>query len=173
MCKVIQYCSVDCQKEHWLLVHKKHCKQLASDKKAESEDVNLNSHHPFPINGVEEDVTENLVIMVQQILSKMQSTRHPLLKVFPAAFKELEENMKWNRALIWSGRKTTPKEGIQDVTGNIEASLGRPVLKSLPSASVTGGQVQIRWAGFAWHCEYQAKRNSKCSKSVASIKLPL
>ena len=47
-----------------------------------------------------------------------------------------------------------------------------PVLQSLPSASVTGELVQIRWAGFAWLCEYQAKRNSKCSKSVASIKLP-
>ena len=28
---------------------------------------------------------------------------------------------------------------------------GAPVPKLSPSASVTGGQVQIRWAGFAWH----------------------
>ena len=28
-----------------------------------------------------------------------------------------------------------------------------PVPKLSPSASVTGGQVQIRWAGFAWHRE--------------------
>ena len=124
MCKVIQYCSVDCQKEHWKVVHRSQCNQLASDKKAERGDVNLYSHHPFPIKGVDGDVTENLVIVVQQILARMQSTRHPLLKVFPAAFKELEENMEWNRAFICSGRKTTPKEGIQDVTGNLEAGLG-------------------------------------------------
>ena len=32
-------------------------------------------------------------------------------------------------------------------------ALSNPVPKLSPSASVTGGQVQIRWAGFAWHWE--------------------
>ena len=31
-CKVLQYCSKDCQKEHWMLVHKEQCKQLAKTK---------------------------------------------------------------------------------------------------------------------------------------------
>ena len=139
---MIQYCSVDCQKEHWKLVHRRHCTQLASDKKAESGDVNLYSHHPFPINGVEEDVTESLVVAVQQIVSKMRSTRHPLLKVFPAAFKDLEEKMEWNRELIWSGRKTTPKEGIQDVTGNLEASLGPELTEASFTLRSLGGRVK-------------------------------
>ena len=43
-----------------------------------------------------------------------------------------------------------------------------PVLELLPLAVVSGGQVQIRWAGLAWHWEYQIKRDSKCSKAVAS-----
>ena len=133
MLKVIQYCSVECQKEHWKLVHRRHCTQLAEDKKAEKEDVNLYSHHPFPISGMQDDITENLVRVVQEILSRMRSTRHPLLKVFPAAFKDLEEKMEWNRALIWSGRKVTPQEGIQDVTGDLEASLGQ----ELHGASLT------------------------------------
>ena len=139
---MIQYCSVECQKEHWKLVHRSHCHQLASDKKAEGEDVNLYSHHPFPINGVEEDVTESLVVAVQQIVSKMRSTRHPLLKVFPAAFKDLEEKMEWNRELIWSGRKTTPKEGIQDVTGNLEASLGPELTEASFTLRSLGGRVK-------------------------------
>ena len=29
-CKMVQYCSESCQKEHWKLVHKKHCKKIAS-----------------------------------------------------------------------------------------------------------------------------------------------
>ena len=33
----------------------------------------------------------------------------------------------------------------------VDVDVVGPVLKLLPSASVTGGQVQIRWAGFAWH----------------------
>ena len=36
----------------------------------------------------------------------------------------------------------------------------------------TGGQVQIRWAGFAWHCEYQAKRNRKCFHKTAIVNKP-
>ena len=32
-------------------------------------------------------------------------------------------------------------------------ALSNPVPKLSPSASVTGGQIQIRWAGFAWHWE--------------------
>ena len=32
-CKVAQYCSPVCQKEHWLTTHKKHCKYLAGEAK--------------------------------------------------------------------------------------------------------------------------------------------
>ena len=31
-CKVLKYCSEDCQVEHWKLVHSKHCKELAAAK---------------------------------------------------------------------------------------------------------------------------------------------
>ena len=31
-CKIFDYCGVDCQREHWLKVHKKHCKYLAEKK---------------------------------------------------------------------------------------------------------------------------------------------
>ena len=29
-CKMVQYCSESCQKEHWKLVHKKQCKKIAT-----------------------------------------------------------------------------------------------------------------------------------------------
>ena len=31
-CKAVHYCSKECQKEHWIKVHKKHCKYLAGQK---------------------------------------------------------------------------------------------------------------------------------------------
>ena len=31
-CKVVQYCSESCQKEHWMMVHKQQCMLLASVK---------------------------------------------------------------------------------------------------------------------------------------------
>ena len=52
--------------------------------------------------------------------------------------------------------------------GVFQRSPWRPVLELLPLAVVSGGQVQIRWAGLAWHWKYQIKRDSKCSKAVAS-----
>ena len=34
-CKVLQYCSKECQKEHWMLVHKSQCKKFAEIKNFE------------------------------------------------------------------------------------------------------------------------------------------
>ena len=34
-CKMLQYCSKECQKEHWMLVHKSQCKKLAEIKNFE------------------------------------------------------------------------------------------------------------------------------------------
>ena len=32
-CKFLHYCSVQCQKEHWVKVHKNHCKYLGGTKR--------------------------------------------------------------------------------------------------------------------------------------------
>ena len=50
-CKLLHYCSEECQKEHWALVHKAHCKKLASARQSEElgkEPVGVYSQHPFP-----------------------------------------------------------------------------------------------------------------------------
>ena len=83
-CKVLQYCSKECQEEHWELVHKKHCRKLMLAKEAEqlekgdlSSSVGLFSHHPFPLSGKLKDTSEILVDLVQRILLRMEQTGHP------------------------------------------------------------------------------------------------
>ena len=66
---------------------------------------------------------------------------------------------------------TTTSARFKNVKGTsqvLKKEPRNPVLEFLPLAVVSGGQVQIRWAGLAWHWEYQIKRDSKCSKAVAS-----
>ena len=36
-CKVVKYCSKECQEEHWALVHKKQCNKLRLSKEAEEQ----------------------------------------------------------------------------------------------------------------------------------------
>ena len=49
-CKVLQYCSKECQEEHWDMVHKEHCGKMARARKS-AESVGIYSHHPFPATG--------------------------------------------------------------------------------------------------------------------------
>ena len=96
-CKVVHYCSTDCQEENWKLVHKDHCKKLLLAKEEERAGndtsmlpVCLYSHHPFRKSGEPEDITETLVILMQKILIKMQATGHPALARLPAEMEDLE-----------------------------------------------------------------------------------
>ena len=116
-CKVLQYCGKDCQGEHWVLVHKKHCKMLAVavelEKKAKDSPgipVSLYSHHPFGGAAQSGDTTEALVILVQKILCKMWATNHPACPLFPVELMELAEKMQGVRMDIWSHRKIAPPE---------------------------------------------------------------
>ena len=48
-CKVVKYCGVDCQVEHWKFIHKEHCKKLARMKQAEAGGNDLISELPAGI----------------------------------------------------------------------------------------------------------------------------
>lgn len=61
-CKVLQYCSKDCQKEHWMLVHKEQCKQLAKTKAV---------YRPLDYSN---GPNESLLMLVWRILVKIKST---------------------------------------------------------------------------------------------------
>ena len=63
-CKVLEYCGQACQEEHWKLVHKSHCKKMARAFEEEGE-WSIFSHHPFPKDGLEDDIGETLVGQVQ------------------------------------------------------------------------------------------------------------
>ena len=112
-CKVLKYCSEDCQAEHWKLVHSKHCRKLAAAKKDESEGKNTSpmpvgilSNHPFPMDGLKGDVHEALLISVQKILWEMKKINHPAFTAFPSELKDLELEMAISRATTSFQRKT-------------------------------------------------------------------
>ena len=96
-CKLMKYCSEECQAEHWKLVHSKHCKKLATAKKDENEGkysssmtVSICSNHPFPLDGQPGDVCEALLVCVEKILDKMRGINHPAFFAFPNEVKDME-----------------------------------------------------------------------------------
>ena len=125
-CKVVKYCSEECQAEHWKLVHSKHCKKLAAAKKDQSEGkytspmpVSIFSNHPFPLSGLPGDIRETLLMCAWKILEKMRSINHSVLSAIPAELKQLEHDLIEGRQFIWFWRKT----GLPDYTYSSWGSL--------------------------------------------------
>ena len=112
-CKVLLYCSQQCQAEHWVLVHKAHCRKLAwanQSEEAVNDPVGIYSHHPFPhpeAAGVQSgpvDTTEVLVALVQRVLMQIKSTMDPDLFLDIDGLPQLEDLMEMNRRKICSKR---------------------------------------------------------------------
>ena len=79
-CKIVQYCGIDCQAEHWKDCHKKHCKDLVAAKMAWREGdspVHIGSHSKYPAIDCHGGTFENLVLLVMQVIGKMKQTDHP------------------------------------------------------------------------------------------------
>ena len=100
-----------------MLVHSEHCKKLAQAKILEVEGkvlsrspVGIYSHHPFPREGLPEDIQEALVTQIHRILIKMKLAGHPAYSCpeMRDDLIELEKTMEWNRRLIWRERKIRP-----------------------------------------------------------------
>ena len=106
-CKVLEYCGQACQVEHWKRVHSTHCKKMAKASKREEERgrVGIFSHHPFPEDGMAEDIGETLVVQVQQILANMKETGDPAYDVALEDLSQLEMGLQSIRANIWEARK--------------------------------------------------------------------
>ena len=135
-CKVLQYCSRECQEQHWTAVHKRHCKDLARaspyvhDSRTcsyclDSKNPNCKyvcfakefnspitpfSPHPFPIEGVPEDKSEALIILMQRLLLEMKLSNHPICtcRLGREMVQQLEEDLSMARTVIWFQRKTYP-----------------------------------------------------------------
>ena len=103
-CKVLEYCGQACQEEHWKLVHKNHCKKMARAFEEEGE-WSIFSHHPFPEDGLVDDIGETLVSQVQRILAKMKKTGHAAYDVAGKDLRQLEIGLQKTRTNIWVKRK--------------------------------------------------------------------
>ena len=116
-CKMLQYCSESCQKEHWKLVHKKHCQKIATiiasyheigDDLAVSEVIF--SHHPFSASEVACNPVEALVMLAQKILTKMQFRNRAAYTKVTSQLAQLETEMtKW-MAKRWADKKIFPEK---------------------------------------------------------------
>ena len=111
-CKVLQYCSKTCQKEHWKLVHKKHCRKLASAKNCEGGDlVGIFSHHPFDDAKLSDDPSEALVMLVQKVLQKIEGSNQPAFTRVQSQLIQLGEVIKKEfMEQIWVQKKVYPGE---------------------------------------------------------------
>ena len=103
---MVQYCGKLCQQEHWVKVHKNHCKKLSR-----APGSTILSHHPFPLGGIPGDNMEALVAITQQILVKMSKDRNAeVFLVFARQLIHLGEVMCRNRMQIWASRKVFPSQ---------------------------------------------------------------
>ena len=86
-CKVVQYCSESCQKEHWKSVHKQHCKKIAlTGQLITYQEIGVKkfrvsrgifSHHPFSASELPSNPVVALLMLAQKILTKMQYSNQP------------------------------------------------------------------------------------------------
>ena len=117
-CKVLLYCSRRCQIEHWMLVHKQHCGRLAkaaaeerkNNKTTSTSSVTIGSHHPFPLDGMLEDIRETVILTIQKIIMKICSTNHPASWIYAEDLLKMENGINFARQLIWMSRKVYPKK---------------------------------------------------------------
>ena len=116
-CKMVQYCSESCQKEHWKLVHKQHCKKIATiiasyqeigDDFGVSEVIT--SHHPFPASELPSDPVEALMMLAQKILSKMQFRNNAAYTRVSGQLAQLQEEMAEWMWLSWAYKKIFPEK---------------------------------------------------------------
>ena len=109
-CKVLRYCSQECQAEHWKMVHKDQCKWLTKDRESSKIPVTIFSLSSFPSGPLSENTLECLVELIQRVLVKMRDTNHPVCSMFPADMKGLEDQMVRNKRVIWAHQKIFPKQ---------------------------------------------------------------
>ena len=103
-CKVLEYCGQACQEEHWKLIHKNHCKKMARAFEEEGK-WSIFSHHPFPEDGLVDDIGESLVVQLQRILAKMKKTANGGHNVSGGDLRQLEIELQKIKTNIWVDRK--------------------------------------------------------------------
>jgi len=147
-CKVIKYCDVDCQTDHWNRVHKKQCRYFADPIKAERWDHKKDNcyicqqsaavgqsqlrrpdnpnyecileeakklplphlhPHPFPAGGQPGDTGEKVVIVLWQLLKKLELTHPRTFLNCQEEFWRGYDELLMGRLYVWGGRKICPQ----------------------------------------------------------------
>jgi len=110
-CKVLQYCSKSCQKEHWMLVHKSHCKKIAELRKDDASKVNIGIYtsHPFSVTKIPDDPFEAMFMVLERILTRMRSSTELFTDTrVNTQLVQLEEKVMENMGILWAHKKTMP-----------------------------------------------------------------
>jgi len=93
------------------LVHKKHCKKLASAKEGEGGDlVGIYSHHPFDDAKLSDVPHEALIMLVQKVFLKIESSNQPVFTKVQSQLLQLGEVMKECMEDVWAEKKLYPGE---------------------------------------------------------------
>jgi len=93
------------------LVHKKHCKKLASARQGEGGDlVGIYSHHLFDNAKLSDVPHEALIMLVQKVLLKIQSSNQPVFTKVQSQLVQLWEVMKECMEDVWAEKKIFPGE---------------------------------------------------------------
>ena len=116
-CKVVQYCTESCQKEHWKLVHKKQCKKIASaiaSYREKGDDFGVSgviySHHPFPASEVPGNPATTLMMLALKVLAKMQFRKQSVYTKVSSQLAQLQTEMtKW-MGNTWADKKIFPEK---------------------------------------------------------------
>ena len=111
-CKVLQYCGEPCQKEHWMLVHKKQCAKLASFTK-ETTGVPRTSASIFPFDPIS-DIQDAMVAQMEKILIKafqLPDLSNPNTEAH-RQLTQLLGRMKHSMTEIWWQKRIFPEEYV-------------------------------------------------------------
>ena len=116
-CKVVQYCSESCQKEHWNLVHKKQCKKIASaiaSFREIGDDIGVSrvifSHHPFLASELPGNPESTLMMLALKVLAKMQFSNQSVYTKVSSQLAQLQAEMTEFMATTWAHKKIFPEK---------------------------------------------------------------
>ena len=116
-CKVVQYCSESCQKEHWNLVHKKQCKKIASAiafYREIGDDCGVSRvfflHHPFPALELQGNPKATLVMLALKVLAEMEFSNQSVYTKVSSQLAKLEAEMTKFVATTWANKKIFPEK---------------------------------------------------------------
>ena len=105
-CKVVQYCSESCQKEHWKLMHKKHCRKIAANRSEAGDCVWMGGiFSPIPELLEPKDA---LVMVTQMILFKMQYNSQSIYSEVSSWLTRFEAKMRQWMVATWGQKKIFP-----------------------------------------------------------------